>query len=335
MFMKKVLFFGFALTSTLFFSQVLESDNFETYPLGDVATDLTGAAPGDSGFYIYGGAVSDYQFSSIDAGHGISLTVKTPSTAGSATDIWKDGIISTWPTRTSGNNILVGTMEIYTGTLTGGIGSFRSVILDGAYNKYLTGIGYDYATQKIIGYAYYKSSSTAAAGNKAFSLGANTYPPNTWVTVAYTFNFSTGAATWTTPEGTFSPPATYVLAAANIAPAEMDFLGVSGTGNTVAMDNAVDNYVIQASNTTSLATHEATSFNDRSIVSIYPNPTSDFVNVQTKSPIKNVKIFDGAGKMVTSKSKSNQLDVRNLSKGVYIINVETENGIQSLKFIKK
>lgn len=69
-------------------------------------------------------------------------------------------------------------------------------------------------------------------------------------------------------------------------------------------------------------------------LSIYPNPTSDYVKVSGVKKIDNVRIFDMTGKIVKETTAS-EIDVKNLSVGQYIINVYSDNEVISRKFIKK
>lgn len=69
-------------------------------------------------------------------------------------------------------------------------------------------------------------------------------------------------------------------------------------------------------------------------VSIYPNPTSDFLKIQNVKVLENVRIFDMSGKIVKETSSSD-IDVRNLSAGQYILNIYSGNEVISRKFIKK
>lgn len=71
------------------------------------------------------------------------------------------------------------------------------------------------------------------------------------------------------------------------------------------------------------------------VVKVYPNPTSDFINFKTDAKIIKTELFDLAGKNITVPLKNNQLDVRNLPSGQYLINVETSEGKFTEKFIKK
>lgn len=69
-------------------------------------------------------------------------------------------------------------------------------------------------------------------------------------------------------------------------------------------------------------------------VSVYPNPTSDFIKIQNVKELQNVRIFDMSGKIVKETSSSH-IDVRNLSAGQYILNIYSGNEVISRKFIKK
>lgn len=69
--------------------------------------------------------------------------------------------------------------------------------------------------------------------------------------------------------------------------------------------------------------------------SIYPNPTSDFLNIKTDSKIKLVTVFDMSGRKVRAAFENNVLNVKGLQTGTYIINVETTDGKFSERFIKK
>ncbi|WP_373708751.1 choice-of-anchor J domain-containing protein [Kaistella sp.] len=73
---------------------------------------------------------------------------------------------------------------------------------------------------------------------------------------------------------------------------------------------------------------------EKTEVSIYPNPTSDFIKIQNVKELQTVRIFDMSGKKVKETSSAD-IDVRNLSAGQYIINIYSGNNVISRKFIKK
>lgn len=68
-------------------------------------------------------------------------------------------------------------------------------------------------------------------------------------------------------------------------------------------------------------------------VMIYPNPVNDRLNIVTNGTITNISITDFNGKVVF-KGISKSIDISALSKGVYFVKVETEQGLSNSKFIK-
>jgi len=71
-------------------------------------------------------------------------------------------------------------------------------------------------------------------------------------------------------------------------------------------------------------------------VSIYPNPTRDFINVSS-SNVKSLEIWTTEGRLVMSFSgNQNRLDVSELPNGIYILTIRfTDNRIESEKLIKQ
>lgn len=71
-------------------------------------------------------------------------------------------------------------------------------------------------------------------------------------------------------------------------------------------------------------------------VSIYPNPTTEVLNVNVNSKINSADIYDFSGKLVRNVSVSdNKVNVKDLKNGTYVLKVNTEAGSTSHKFIKK
>ena len=70
-----------------------------------------------------------------------------------------------------------------------------------------------------------------------------------------------------------------------------------------------------------------------SAVSIYPNPTSEYVNIEVNSEIQFVTIYDLNGAIVQTESK-NHFAIKNLESGIYIISIETENEVITTRLIK-
>jgi hypothetical protein len=69
---------------------------------------------------------------------------------------------------------------------------------------------------------------------------------------------------------------------------------------------------------------------------IYPNPAESSLFIEGLSVEASVKIFDVDGKLLVKKQNvSREIDVENLSKGVYFIQIVDNQSIITRKFIKK
>ncbi|WP_177764186.1 T9SS type A sorting domain-containing protein [Flavobacterium sp. I3-2] len=85
------------------------------------------------------------------------------------------------------------------------------------------------------------------------------------------------------------------------------------------------------------ATANTKSFNGQ-LLKIYPNPSTDFLNVSIGN-LDKILIFDIQGKRIETKFNTNaqetQIDIQHLAKGNYILQISKDNQTESLKFIKK
>ncbi len=73
------------------------------------------------------------------------------------------------------------------------------------------------------------------------------------------------------------------------------------------------------------------------LINVVPNPIIDIVKISTPVKIIEATVFDLTGKEVQNYSRiiDNELDLQNLSKGIYMILIKTEKGTVSKKIIKK
>ena len=69
---------------------------------------------------------------------------------------------------------------------------------------------------------------------------------------------------------------------------------------------------------------------------IYPNPTGDYINIQTNEKISSVSIYNMSGqKIIYTEKNIKKIDVQNITNGIYFIEIKTNDKILSTKFIKK
>ncbi|SHJ88341.1 T9SS-dependent choice-of-anchor J family protein [Epilithonimonas mollis] len=69
-------------------------------------------------------------------------------------------------------------------------------------------------------------------------------------------------------------------------------------------------------------------------VSVYPNPTTDYLTINQR--VNSAEVYDMTGKLVASPAVvDSKVDVKSLQNGTYVLKVNTAEGSTSHKFIKK
>ena len=85
--------------------------------------------------------------------------------------------------------------------------------------------------------------------------------------------------------------------------------------------------------------HDPASTNDffNSNFAIYPNPTVDVLNIESKNGLvaNEIKVTDLSGKVVKVQKDAASVNVSDLATGTYIIDITTNEGRATSKFIKK
>lgn len=70
-------------------------------------------------------------------------------------------------------------------------------------------------------------------------------------------------------------------------------------------------------------------------LTVFPNPVSDFLNIQAETEIEGLRVFNSRGQELYLKNDDNGLFVSDLPIGWYILQVQTANGTVHHKFIKE
>ncbi len=103
------------------------------------------------------------------------------------------------------------------------------------------------------------------------------------------------------------------------------------TSNLVSKIVFFDNIYLS---TTNLATSTFETFNVR----MYPNPAKNLLNIEAKSNIENVSIYNLLGQEVVSvviNKESTSLDIANLQAGIYVVKTSIDGKIASSRLIKE
>ena len=71
-------------------------------------------------------------------------------------------------------------------------------------------------------------------------------------------------------------------------------------------------------------------------VSLFPNPATDIVTIQLPNTveIQAIAVYDVLGKVVANRAVNNQINVSQFNRGVYMVNIETNQGTITKKIIK-
>lgn len=71
-------------------------------------------------------------------------------------------------------------------------------------------------------------------------------------------------------------------------------------------------------------------------VKIYPNPTTDFLNIESQTPLSITQVFDLKGREIWTENRSpSRINISSLATGVYFVRVFDENGrFATVKFMK-
>ncbi len=107
-----------------------------------------------------------------------------------------------------------------------------------------------------------------------------------------------------------------------------------GSPSSIVMN---DDDVITEENSASRIAQQLTAGNNNEQlwVNLYPNPAKDKIQVEASEPVKQVKIYNIAGELVLSPESTDEISVKDLKAGVYMISVQTESNLKHIRLIKE
>ncbi|REC76386.1 hypothetical protein DRF60_13535 [Chryseobacterium elymi] len=200
--------------------------------------------------------------------------------------------------------------DINMSQLNGSIFSFQGV--SSADEKYIVRLDFDNSGAiKVL---------KTLSGNPVMDIALGTWQPNSWYHIAVV--------------GTTSDVKYYlngILIYSGIAVEIMDINQLRFVHDNADGTAYIDNVKVYNQALLSVANSAV----NKNAVVVYPNPASDFIKISASSKIKNIEIFESAGKKIQLRLENDTIDVRNLPAGTYLINIRTEYGNFSEKFIKK
>ena len=237
---KKLLLIGLLIAGFKASSQQLLVENFENLNVGPIATDLTGATPGQNGWSIFSAAstvnVNDLSVAAQPSGNKVlALTGPAGPTASPSVTryAFKD---FDWTTRNSSNFVAYTQVKLYTGAGTTTSLNAHNAILASTDGTFLCGFNYAAKTRTIKGLARYNNAGTI--GFYSFNLGASNAAlilnANDSINLAFTFDPITGSVFWMGQGAGASFSFKIPGAGIGKVPSEVDFYATAGTGNAAA-----------------------------------------------------------------------------------------------------
>lgn len=347
-----ILGFGFALNA-----QVFVDENVNSLVVGNVGTDLTGT-PGQGGWQTIiatGGSNSDFQVVDYGSDYGNVFQVTGNNTNAASTNrrLVKD-VAGDWGFRDSGNNIAQVEFDFFTGPETTTSNNMRVLLYDETLTKMLGGIMIYMSTLELRGLAYYDNTAQTGGvlGNYSFLLSYTATPTpaysdvilqrNTWYRLGFSFNYTTGELIFKEASGLItSPPVMGAGAGTEISTLNvaMNTVSTSATQpNNVSGVGLYDNINFRASAVSSPLSVKSNEIGSNAF-SVYPNPAASTINISNaNTTIQSVSLTDINGRTVKLASFDNlknvEMNIADLSAGMYLINIQSADGEAVKKIVK-
>jgi len=68
-------------------------------------------------------------------------------------------------------------------------------------------------------------------------------------------------------------------------------------------------------------------------ITIYPNPASEIVHIETAATVEHIELFNIGGELVMTKANANQLNIHELASGVYFMKITSNKMVSTKKLV--
>ena len=333
-------------------AQVLFTEDFNSYALGELSTDPTGVTPGKGNWYVKKIFPNNPAPCEIvaETGRGNVLAIGGNInfvTLGNSSVVTQQNIDVLWNSRTKGNNILKLEYDVYT-SVHSNIIEGRVLLMNLANKPTIYNIidnlvaGQPSAVNAQLQAGYYTST-----GTQLLYLGANNtpnyanFPYNSWISVQLFVEYQYEGNVTTSGNVYVYIPALNILKAADFKHSEIIELLMIEGGSRENLPVAVkyDNIKLTALNT--LPTYLGVENFISQKFNVYPNPATSIVNISNAKNmlVNQITVYDMAGKQLSTQSFNNeaevQLNVEHLQSGTYMLHLQTNEGTAVKKLVKK
>ncbi|HUH25191.1 MAG TPA: T9SS type A sorting domain-containing protein [Flavobacterium sp.] len=361
--MKKI---TFLIITTFFafnhaFSQVVYSDDFENYTLGNLGTIPDGQTPGQGGWLTEVKRLptalpttADNPLFTItnEPNRGKVLTLAAPLLPDrTALNAKKINLAPLIDNRNTNNNVLKFEIDYYTGSQQiVHISALNSITVSkntsSSLPQYLIfGISFNPNDGETL--VHYNRGENLSLGVAQLSTSNSKLPFNSWAKFIVYLDYANKEIYFETPYfGTvikkgFLELSTSANLLEDFKPETLQF-NVS-TSNIISgpqMINKYDNIKITALNKVPAHIVSANSFLSEQFT-IFPNPASNLVNITNTSNlgVEEVSIYDVSGKLLKTQkvvsTEDIELNIEELATGTYMLQIQTNQGTAVKKIIKK
>jgi len=332
-------------------AQPLYSEDFEDFTLGNVGTDSSGQTPGQEGWYTYSQQAFETNTSYNDLfqientttnGKTIVMYPHPAPYLSKGTRISKN-LNTEISNRTLGNDIIKLEIDFYTGKQTD---SFSSEIYFGLSRNINITAGYvfDSNTGKLKG-THHDETVTPLPKNYQSNLNDNNQPLivpfNTWLHCIIYTDYINNKVIFEIPSLGISVTDDFyrdVPYPNNIANHIMESFRAY-TWNVETNDIELPTYKFDNLKVTALNQILSTEEVHSNQFNLYPNPAKDVVVItnQENKAVKQIKIYDVTGKLIDTQNFDNkteiQFTVENLTSGIYLLHLKTNEGTAVKKLI--
>ena len=364
---KLLLLLSLCAFNGVFAQDIAFTEDCTALTVGNLGTDPTGITAGQHGWLSAGTAgsspaASNANFQVVNAGgtNGNVIQINGSSTATTSTQqqsryIWQD-ITNSWTNRTSGNDIVEIEFDLFSGAPTTSLSTFRNYIIDangfavagfmfapGPFTYTPSGGTATTVTKTLRGWAYSLPTGATTAGNYTYALGSTATPDliladNTWYRIGVAYDYNTGTVTWKEATGLFYGNITSGADSGSDL-VQAKFQVSSAVGNTIGANVQFDNVSIRYNATEDLLATKSNSLVSNKLA-IYPNPGRDLMNVTYDGSILNsIEMTDLNGRVVktvnVADSSNVQVNISDLSVGVYMMKIVSDKGTTTKKVIKE
>lgn len=310
-------------------AQVLFSEDFDSYPSGDLISDLSSTIP-DQGGWLSGS--SSPQTANLivtpETGKGNVIVAISNGTSPIGVVNFRQAygtIDALWNNRTAGNNIMKFEYEFYGSdnfNIHGQIESQGSTLINVTPQSYLNRIAAN----------YWDTTSNKNIILKNYNT--TIFPYDTWLTVEIFIDYNTNDVYFYLP--TLNLQATGTFSHNRIPDGISFYIGALNQSSVVKLDN-IKLSALQTLPSYLVSTSEFVS----SKFTIFPNPVTDVVTITNSEDvgIVQIELFDSNGKKVKTQEFANesqvQLDLSSVASGIYQMYIKTIAGIAVEKVVKK